>query len=42
MHYWNVWHRRKPFTAYRSRFPLFVSSGFQALPPYKTIQTCRA
>jgi len=39
-HYWDVWHGRKPFTAYRSQFPRFMSEfGFQALPPYKTIQT---
>jgi beta-mannosidase len=40
MHYWDVWHGRKPFTAYRTQFPRFMSEfGFQALPPYKTIQT---
>jgi beta-mannosidase len=39
-HYWDVWHKRKPFTAYREQFPRFMSEfGFQALPPYKTIQT---
>jgi len=39
-HYWDVWHGRKPFTAYRSQFPRFMSEfGFQALPPFKTIQT---
>ncbi len=39
-HYWDVWHGRKPFTAYRQQFPRFMSEfGFQALPPYKTIQT---
>jgi len=39
MHYWDVWHGRKPFTAYRTQFPRFMSEfGFQALPPYKTIQ----
>lgn len=39
-HYWDVWHGRKPFTAYRSQFPRFMSEfGFQALPPMKTIQT---
>jgi len=39
-HYWDVWHGRKPFTAYREQFPRFMSEfGFQALPPYKTIQT---
>ena len=39
-HYWDVWHGRKPFSAYRQQFPRFMSEfGFQALPPYKTIQT---
>ena len=39
-HYWEVWHGRKPFTAYRSTHPRFQSEfGFQALPPLKTIQT---
>jgi beta-mannosidase len=39
-HYWDVWHGRKPFTAYRDQFPRFQSEfGFQALPPLKTIQT---
>jgi beta-mannosidase len=39
-HYWDVWHGRKPFSAYREQFPRFMSEfGFQALPPYKTIQT---
>ena len=39
-HYWEVWHGRKPFTAYRSTYPRFQSEfGFQALPPLKTIQT---
>jgi beta-mannosidase len=39
-HYWDVWHGRKPFTAYRSTFPRFMSEfGFQALPPLKTIAT---
>ena len=38
-HYWDVWHGRKPFTAYREQFPRFMSEfGFQALPPYKTVQ----
>ncbi len=37
-HYWDVWHGRKPFTAYRTQFPRFMSEfGFQALPPLKTI-----
>jgi len=31
-HYWDVWHGRKPFTAYREQFPRFMSEfGFQAL-----------
>ena len=39
-HYWDVWHGRKPFTAYRDQFPRFMSEfGFQALPPLATIQT---
>jgi beta-mannosidase len=39
-HYWDVWHGRKPFTAYRSQFPRFMSEfGFQALPPLATIRT---
>jgi beta-mannosidase len=37
-HYWDVWHGRKPFTAYRDQFPRFMSEfGFQALPPLATI-----
>lgn len=43
MHYWEVWHGRKPFTAYRGQFPRFMSEfGFQSLPPYKTVQTYAA
>ncbi len=39
-HYWDVWHGRKPFTAYRSQYPRFMSEfGFQALPPMPTIKT---
>ncbi len=39
-HYWDVWHGRKPFTAYRSQYPRFMSEfGFQALPPLATIRT---
>jgi beta-mannosidase len=39
-HYWDVWHGRKPFTAYRNQFPRFMSEfGFQALPPLATIAT---
>jgi beta-mannosidase len=39
-HYWDVWHQRKPFTAYRTSLPRFQSEfGFQALPPLSTIRT---
>jgi len=39
-HYWEVWHGRKPFTAYRNQYPRFMSEfGFQALPPLETIRT---
>ncbi|MFN8497125.1 MAG: glycoside hydrolase family 2 protein [Anaerolineae bacterium] len=39
-HYWDVWHGRKPFTAYRQQYPRFMSEfGFQALPPLPTIRT---
>lgn len=40
MHYWDVWHGRKPFTAYRQQYPRFMSEfGFQSLPPIETIAT---
>lgn len=39
-HYWDIWHGRKPFTAYRNQYPRFMSEfGFQALPPLATIRT---
>jgi beta-mannosidase len=39
MHYWDVWHGRKPFTAYRDQFPRFMSEfGFQAFPPIETVK----
>jgi beta-mannosidase len=42
-HYWDVWHGRKPFTAYRGQYPRFMSEfGFQALPPLETIRTYAA
>jgi len=42
-HYWDVWHKREPFTAYRSQYPRFMSEfGFQALPPLETIRTYAA
>jgi beta-mannosidase len=42
-HYWDVWHGGKPFTAYRSQFPRFMSEfGFQSLPPLSTIRAYAA
>jgi len=42
-HYWDVWHGRKPFTAYRGQYPRFMSEfGFQSLPPLETIRTYAA
>jgi beta-mannosidase len=39
-HYWDVWHGRRPFTAYRGQYPRFMSEfGFQSLPPLETIRT---
>jgi beta-mannosidase len=39
-HYWEVWHGRKPFTAYRTVYPRFMSEfGFQSLPPLETVKT---
>ncbi len=39
-HYWDVWHGGKPFTAYRSQYPRFMSEfGFQSLPPLETIRS---
>jgi beta-mannosidase len=39
-HYWDVWHGRQPFTAYRDQYPRFMSEfGFQSLPTLKTIAT---
>ncbi len=39
-HYWDVWHGRKPFTAYRQQYPRFMSEfGFQSLPPLNTVAT---
>ena len=38
-HYWDVWHGRKPFTAYRGSFPRFMSEfGFQAFPTMETVE----
>lgn len=40
MHYWDVWHGRKPFTEYRKYHFRFCSEfGFQSFPSLKTIET---
>ena len=37
-HYWDVWHGRQPFTAYRRRFFRFMSEfGFESLPSMETV-----
>jgi beta-mannosidase len=39
-HYWQVWHGRLPFSAYRQQFPRFMSEfGFQSLPPMPTVRS---
>ncbi len=39
-HYWQVWHGRQPFSAYRQQFPRFMSEfGFQSLPPMPTVHS---
>lgn len=38
MHYWSVWHEKKPFEAYYSITPRFVSEfGYQSLPDFGEI-----
>ena len=38
-HFWDVWHGRKPFTAYRKSYPRFMSEfGFQAFPTMETVE----
>ncbi|MCL2277635.1 MAG: glycoside hydrolase family 2 protein [Treponema sp.] len=40
VHYWDVWHGNKPFTAYREFYFRFVSEfGFQSFPHLKTIMS---
>lgn len=40
MHYWDVWHGCKPFTAYRGIVPRFMSEfGIQSFPGLKTVET---
>lgn len=39
-HYWDVWHGRQPFTAYRTQFHRFMSEfGFESFPAH---ETCKA
>lgn len=38
-HYWEVWHRDKPFTDYRNHYFRYLSEfGFQSFPCEKTVQ----
>lgn len=40
VHYWDVWHRLKPFTEYRKYYFRFCSEfGFQSFPSMKTIES---
>lgn len=40
LHDWSVWHGRKPFTYFRSRYPRFMSEfGLQSFPNIKTIKS---
>ncbi|MHB9037731.1 MAG: beta-mannosidase [Armatimonadota bacterium] len=39
-HYWDVWHGRLPFTAYRTQFHRFMSEfGFESLPAFATCKS---
>lgn len=39
-HYWQVWHRNAPYTAYRQHFFRYLSEyGFQSFPCEKTVET---
>lgn len=40
VHYWEVWHGKKPFTDYRNYFFRYASEfGFQSFPCLKTVKT---
>lgn len=40
MHYWEVWHGRRPITDYRKVFPRFMSEfGLQSFPSLKTVKS---
>ncbi len=39
-HYWDVWHGRAPFTAYRTQFHRFMSEfGFESMPAPETVMS---
>ncbi|HKK49727.1 MAG TPA: glycoside hydrolase family 2 protein, partial [Alkalispirochaeta sp.] len=43
MHYWNVWHEGKPFSAYYEVTPRFCSEfGFQSFPSVTTVRSFSA
>ncbi|MGO4546696.1 glycoside hydrolase family 2 protein [Paenibacillus sp. 2TAB23] len=40
MHYWDVWHGRKPVNEFRTLFPRFMSEfGLQSFPSLKTVES---
>ncbi|MDE5565231.1 MAG: glycoside hydrolase family 2 protein, partial [Oscillospiraceae bacterium] len=40
MHYWEIWHQFKPFTAFRELYYRFCSEyGFESIPSIKTLLT---
>ncbi|MFI3172097.1 MAG: glycoside hydrolase family 2 protein [Eubacteriales bacterium] len=40
VHYWEVWHRNKPFSDYRNYYFRYASEfGFQSFPSIKTVET---
>ena len=43
MHYWEVWHGRRPLTDYRTLYPRFMSEfGLQSFPDIRTIESFTA
>lgn len=40
MHYWDVWHGKKPFSEFKKIIPRFMSEfGFQSFPEFKTVKS---
>lgn len=40
MHYWDVWHGRKPITEFRTLYPRYMSEfGLQSFPVLKTVES---